>query len=232
MALPPFHVPMLDANFILRRTYELSKLLLDAMTVVVFIASVKLCRRSYQPLYMKSLPIYFLVDVITEVIAQSFPHIMNLTYFIFMFFEQAYFSYFLSQIIATPGVRKLILALFLSFLILVLLSDIFIGHIVTFGIGAILEGLSIIVPCFLYFKRLFLQTSTIELKREPSFWMVTGILFYFLVLIPVIWFSGSYFYLGNYDLSQVLFGFNNFSQIISYTLFIKAMTCRQKKFYS
>lgn len=97
------------------------------------------------------------------------------------------------------------------------------------GVARYFEPVILIIPCFTYFKEIFSRQEIGQLDREPSFWMVTGILFYFLLAIPTIWFTGFYVHEGMFSTASAVYSINNYSQIITYILFIKGMTCAKKK---
>jgi len=213
--------------------YTVSAWTLSSLTLVIFILSILWCCRPYNPGYMKSLPIYFLGNILAEIahwiLPNYYPSSEPAIYLIFTIFELFYFSYFLTRLIESGTARKWIWMLDLIFLICLIVLIVRTGIIFSAGMAVIMECIILIIPCLVYFKEVFSRLYVMELEREPSFWMVTGIVFYFFLLIPTIWFSGYYSHIGELGMARALYSINNYAQIISYIIIIKAMTCAKKK---
>jgi hypothetical protein len=88
--------------------------------------------------------------------------------------------------------------------------------------------------CIVYFYSLFKSPPSLSLRHEPAFWIVTGLLFYSTLSIPV-YLSINLFYANHYmNLISILFPLTNITIIIMHLLFIKGYLCRiqQPKTYS
>ena len=82
-----------------------------------------------------------------------------------------------------------------------------------------------------FFREIFDTPYSRELTKHQSFWVVTGTLFYFSLRIPAFLFSGYFSRQHDIQLSNDIISVYNYSQIIPYFLFIKAMTCKTKNQY-
>jgi hypothetical protein len=84
-----------------------------------------------------------------------------------------------------------------------------------------LQSLFLVVPPLLYFYEQFSGAGQSRLKEEPSFWIITGILFLICCRVPLMFAVG---YLGKYiDLAVE---FNYLLYICFFLLLIKAYRCR------
>jgi hypothetical protein len=90
-----------------------------------------------------------------------------------------------------------------------------------------IANLSLVIFCIIYFNQLFKNISAVNLLQEPSFWVVSGILFCMSIAIPVISLDE---YLRNSDYINLAYR-NLFSAIVyfaygSFHLFlVKAYLC-------
>lgn len=90
---------------------------------------------------------------------------------------------------------------------------------------SIVSAFVIIGYCLVYFYELFLFEPTKRLTREASFWTVTGILLYFVCLIPtllVLQFVPAESYIEYSGLAYI----NFFAASTLYVFFIKALLCK------
>jgi hypothetical protein len=75
-----------------------------------------------------------------------------------------------------------------------------------------LESLILVIPCLFYFYELFKLLHPVNLNDHPSFWVVTGILFYhscsipLFLIIPVIRHNFSLYYEIAFSLNYILYG--------------------------
>jgi hypothetical protein len=80
--------------------------------------------------------------------------------------------------------------------------------------------------CIVYFYSLFKSPPSLSLKHEPAFWILTGLLFYSTLSIPV-YLSINLFYANHYmHLISILFPLTNITIIIMHLLFLKGYICR------
>jgi hypothetical protein len=93
---------------------------------------------------------------------------------------------------------------------------------------SIISAFLIIGHCLVYFYELFLYEPTKKLTKEPAFWTATGILLYFVCLIPnllVLQFVSSEEYLKYAGLAYI----NFFAASTLYVFFIKALLCKTSR---
>lgn len=85
----------------------------------------------------------------------------------------------------------------------------------------VIEGITIVIPVLFYYKSIFSPPFVKDLKSDPVFLVMTGILFCFTISIPVFAFQELIF-LQDKDVFIYLYIINSFSYIIMYLFFIKA----------
>jgi hypothetical protein len=94
----------------------------------------------------------------------------------------------------------------------------------TFSLGCLL----IVAFCIYYFFELFLMPSYIKLVYEPSFWLATGLLFYYCCIFPI---ASILNIVGN-DIPEKTVNFYQaltvLVNILMYSLFTIAFVCRMK----
>jgi len=224
--------------------YHISGLINLIINIIAFAVGVFYCYRSYNPPYMRIFPAYLFVSAAIEFLINPFilklfnyqpfgshqEYATLVTYNLYTPFELFMFAWFLSQIIYSLQIKRLLIALLmlfcLFFIIYSLRSDI--GKHINI-IAIILECVIIIIPCLTWYRELFTRSEPGNLFREPAFWLVTGIFFYLATIIPYLVTS---FYLtshGLYRLLSTLSSINNFSLVVTYMLFIKGFTCRIRR---
>jgi hypothetical protein len=209
--------------------FKLSYLTLITFEIVLLVLSLLFCFRNYNPGYMKSFPIYCFGNVLAEVVMKLYPSKVTIVFNLFTVFELLYFSYFLTRLIESHRIIRVVWildGLLIGYLLYYLLMK-EIAHVAEWAV--IFESFILIIPCLVYFREVFSTPKVLDLRREPSFWMVTGIAFYFFLLIPTLLFSSYYLKMKMRDVCSSLYSVTNFSQVFSYVLFIKAMTCRKSK---
>ena len=114
----------------------------------------------------------------------------------------------------------------------------------------------VVILCFMYIRAMFSRSQMVELikaqyewtawgtwyhvnflkrskfaiinfNQDPAFWFVMGTTFYFSLHIPTLVSSNVLYYLNKDTVAADIYTLNGYSQIITYALFIKAMTCRR-----
>lgn len=211
--------------------YTVSTMALTLFSLVLLLLSRRYCLRPYNPSYMKTFPIYTAVNVLAELTAILCPSQKKITYSLFTLFELLYLTWFLTRLIQSGRKRRLIWRLTSLSLLLNTYTLIKQGIDFTMAIALLQECVILIIPCLLYLREIFVLPPTLNLFREPAFWMVTGFLFYFTTLIPTLLFSGYFAHLKMQDLADATYSVNNYVQICIYFLFINAMICRRKISY-
>jgi hypothetical protein len=228
-------MPIVDINFF-------SDVVSWTSNLAALIIACLYCYRPDRPAYLKVFPLYLFVSFWIEFFADKFlrpflpftihdenSHIADVLYNLFTLFETAVFSYFLYQVIRSPFMKKftvLLLALFLIYFT----SASFLHGLYYHNYKAVaLESIVILIPCLIFFRELFTRHEPLNLLKDPSFWMITGIFFYLATIFPLFmtlpWLRSH----GLNNVAHGLYSINDFAVSVTYFLFIKGFTCRIKK---
>lgn len=198
--------------------------------IISLLVSSSLIFRRNTPGYIKVFPFFLLVTVIIEIIGyELWMNGVNATllYNFFTTLEFEFYLFLLYNIIQNPKFRKAIFYGICIYPLLVIanicLIQINTFHTITYAFGCLL----IVVVCIYYFFELFQYPKSIDLKREPAFWMCSGLLFFYCCSFPL-------FGLLNFlhDVSGVIL--RNLASIVMilnillYTSFIIAFVCNWK----
>src|SRR5258708_17980833 len=172
-------------------SYEIIKWVAWSIGTMLLILSLFFCYRRDSPKYLRSFPIYCFVSVISDLIVSFHRPAQSVTYFLFTIFELCYFSFLLSKLIQTRGIIFILWGLIVLFLMF-LVYFVWRYQVIPFGMPEEGEGVILLLPCLVCYKETLTAFSTPGLIREPSFWMVTGILFYIILLFPTLFTSQYY----------------------------------------
>jgi hypothetical protein len=140
------------------------------------------------------------------------------------FFMLAEYSIFVLFILAFISSRKRKWVIWIN-------SLVFFGVVLRIWIGMpaflysgelfLVESLFLILPCLLYFYELLMHVSPEPLKNDPSFWVVTGILFLNACSIPLLL---TRHMLGKY--SEAAYSLNYLLYAILFLLLNRAYRCK------
>ena len=208
--------------------FNISEWLSWACGIALFGWSIAFCYRKGSPAYLRSFPIYCFVNVVTELIVLLHPASQSITYFLFTLFELGYFSLFLSKIIQR---RFVTILLWLSDGVYVGIIVYLLAHfrVIPFGVPEVGEVIVLLPVCLACYVEFFTVFITTELRREPSFWIVTGLLFYIVLLLPTLFLSQYYFSKGRPNFARLCYSVNGIALIISYFLYAKGVTSWRTK---
>jgi len=181
------------------------------------------------PLYLRLLSFFLLITIIVEFVGnwmlRKFGSSVPL-YNFYIVFNFVFFLYVLREIISDRGFRRVALFAIIAYQLFTLANIFFIQGLhlwnsMSYSLGCLL----IVGFCIYYFLELFRKPKSTRLTREPAFWIVSGLLFFYCCSFP---FLGLNNMLNNAP--QVLK--NNLSNILSllnillYLLFSIAFFCR------
>jgi len=211
--------------------YKLSITISVFSGLLVSILSLWLCLRRSSPIYMRSFPIYCWANSVFNLaiipsLGRNDDVIHNAVIF-FTMFETLYFAFFITRIIHW---KWMIIATWS-------MTGLYLCYIGYEGLAKIkttmvtlplLESCILIIPFLYYYWELLKRSEMVRLKKEAAVWIVGGSLVYFVVVIPTLSFCTYYHYLLENDKSYEAFAIINFVQVISYSLFIKGMSCKRK----
>jgi hypothetical protein len=148
--------------------------------------------------------------------------------------EMAVYSYFFKSILISQIQKRFIKIIFIAFCILsilFILSESFVQLNFTYAFLAYSTSnvafIFLTIYSFLYYKQMLNSESTLNLLSRPSFWIVTGILFYSFISIPY-YILGTYLnktqYQYMYLLDALLFFF---PFTLNFLFLIKAFLCKR-----
>ncbi|AXY76292.1 hypothetical protein D3H65_20860 [Paraflavitalea soli] len=195
--------------------------------LISLLASITLFFRKGIPLYLRLFAPYLLITLIVEIGAWRMDKEgkdASLLLFHFTVLEFVFYFYVFYNIIRTAAARKVIFSLLFIYPILSLINIYFIQvkafPSTTYSLGCLLT----VGICIYYFYELFHLPSSVNLLREPAFWLCTGLMFYYICSFPLF---GLYSLL--YSTSNIIM--KNISTILMvmnallYTLFTVAFLC-------
>ncbi len=145
--------------------------------------------KSNSPTYIKLFPLFLLIRLSIEISAKYFIKRgqNNIPYYNFLsILEIVFYLYVFREIISIKYIRKVISILLFTIPIIIIMNilffqGIYIFHTYTFTISAII----LLILSSLYFYYTFKKTEIILLHKEPSFWLTTGIAFFFTSTISI-----------------------------------------------
>jgi hypothetical protein len=186
----------------------------------------------FQPdtdIYLRLFPIFlFLTEVIIYIATYlSAQHENNIIlYNFFGSFEFCFYFFVLYRIIQKRLAKKIIFYILCIYPLLALINIFFIQGLTSFqSITYALGCLLIVTICIYYFLELFQLEHSVNLIRQPAFWICSGLLFFYACSFPI-------FGLANFLRSLPYVILKNLSTIIDllniflYSSFTIAFLCR------
>ncbi|HMH20909.1 MAG TPA: hypothetical protein VK563_03995 [Puia sp.] len=160
--------------------------------LVAFLASIALFFQR-QTRYLKLFPYFLLLNVVAEAIEDYLAFHFKSNLFIinpFTVLTFCFYFFVLYQIINNPAVRRVIIWLLCLYPLAAFINIFFIQgmgvfHTVTYSIGCLLVA----AICIFYFLELFQLPHSVNLMRQPAFWICSGLLFYFSCSFPIYGFN-------------------------------------------
>jgi len=197
------------------------------LELISLLASFNLLFRKNTAFYLRLFSPYLLLTLIVEVTSwRMIEGGGNSSSLIFPFsaFEFVFYLYILYNIIQTPGIKKAALFAVFIYPVLALINIYYFQTNVfpslTYSLGCLL----VVTLCICYFYELFHLPSSVNLLREPAFWICTALLFFYICSLPLF---GMYSLI--YRASSIIM--KNISVILTvmnvllYTLFTVAFLC-------
>ena len=93
----------------------------------------------------------------------------------------------------------------------------------------IYQSIAILIPVCLYFIELFKKPIVPDLLNEPSFWVTTGMAFYFACTLPLFLMEDFVYNKAGYIYEMELFSINFICYGILFLLITKAYLCRKRE---
>lgn len=200
--------------------------------VLSFILSLRLIKKNIIPKYMTGFYWYPLVGMLVLIpvfidinITKRLYAIKNIVINTSILFHYIFLSLFIIKLIVNKSNQKILRIAFIILLVLLIVSlynDFFKRASI---IAYIIANFGLIIFCLIYYYRLFNDLPNMNLIKEPSFWIITGVFFTMSIHIPILAsmsvlknkISSSNYYL----LSSV----TTFCYSIMYLFFCKAILC-------
>lgn len=159
------------------------------MVIISFLASLTVYFQKDSQRYLRLFPILLAVTIMVEISAtwlHAHKKTTTILYNLFSCLEFQFYMYILRKIIQGTRVKKIIFYTALTYLLMGITNIFFIQKIhsfnsITYALGCLL----ISVICFYYFFELFQQPSSVNLTRQPAFWICAGLLFYYTCTFPI-----------------------------------------------
>src|SRR4030095_9411652 len=184
------------------------------------------------PLYLRlltfTLMINFVIDTIgTYLVLNNYP--TNNLYNIYNIFYFELYLIIMYSIVKNRRAKRIMFNIMIAFAIIGIVNLFFIQWFqnfqsFTYSLGCLL----VVAFCIYYFFELFLAPTYIKLAYEPSFWLTTGLLFYYCCIFPmasVMNIIGTDIPLKTINFIQTL---NVLVNVLMYSLFTIAFVCRMK----
>lgn len=145
-------------------------------------------RKGY-PLYLKVFSVYLLLTFAIDCIGgiRSSQGLSTLTLYNYSStFGFVFLFWILYHIILNRTVKGILKINWWLFPVLVILNKLFLQkgaqfHTITYGLGSLI----IVVAAISYFFELFRLEKPVKLTREPSFWICSGLLFFYASTFPL-----------------------------------------------
>jgi hypothetical protein len=192
------------------------------------LASLALFFQKGVPRYFRLFPFFLAVMIAVELYGMSLNYKGSSNILLFNFFGAFAFEFYLFilwNIIQRPLAKKIVLGILIAYPLAALINILYIQtnsfHSYTFSVGCLL----IVGVCVYYFLELFQLPKSIDLLREPAFWICSGLLFFYSCTFPLFALTNYLYSASNIilrNLSAVLIIIN----ILLYALFTIAFLCR------
>jgi len=157
--------------------------------VIALLASLTLYFQPTNKFYLKLFPFFlFIITILSFIIGYLFLKSKNnaILFNLFSTLGFCFYLFVLSQIIINKKIKKIIYLIFLAYPILEVYNIFSIHKMnefthLTYSLGCLL----IVFFCIWYFFELFQLTYTINLSKDPDFWICCGLLFYYACNFPI-----------------------------------------------
>jgi len=154
-----------------------------------FLAGITVYFQPNTKFYLRLLPLFLLLSILVELTAyylflKGKPPIT--LYNFFSSFEFLFYIFLLREILQTRKAKQIIFHISWLYLVLVILNFLFIQKIAAFKSITYATGCLLIVAiCIYYFFELFQLPHSVNLIRQPAFWICSGLLFYYSCSFPI-----------------------------------------------
>jgi hypothetical protein len=155
--------------------------------IICLLASITLFLQASIPRYLKSFPFFIAITIIVEITASSLKDsfTINLMYCFFTAFEFVYYLLIIKYIIYNQIIKRIISWILIVYPVLVVIDVFYIQprefHSITYSLGCLL----VVTASIYYFFEIFQSKYSVNLVKEPAFWICTALLFYYCCTFPL-----------------------------------------------
>ncbi len=199
--------------------------------VVSLLASLGAYFRGEKEGYLKSFPVFLFISIVVEIVAYLLAakiRANTILYNCFGIFEFVFYFFVLHEVVHNEKAKKVIFHISWVYVLLVILNFIFVQKITGFASMTYALGCLVIVAvCIYYFLELFQVSRSVNLLRQPAFWICSGLLFFYVCTFPIFGllnFIDSFPYIIKGHLSGIL----NLLNVFLYSSFTIAFLCRAR----
>lgn len=196
---------------------------------ISIIASLVANRKKNSELYIKAFSFFLIASLLVEMIGdvRNNKGLNNLLmYNIFNVFEFTFYIWLIREIVQNKKAKNLILYILLLYPAVDLVNIFFIQgtthfHTITYALGCLL----IVLLCIYYFFELFQSPSSVNLLKQPAFWICSGLLFFYCCSFPIFGLSNLLMHLPRIfmrNIRTIIILLN----IFLYSMFTLAFLCR------
>lgn len=156
--------------------------------LICLLASLTLYLRRQIPLYLKLFPVLLAITLTVEIIGwlrSKNGEDATMLFYLFSVFEFVFYFFILYHIIRTRKARRVVIYLMAIYPVVALFNIYFVQVNAIPSISYSLGCLLVVGICIYYFYELFHLPTSVNLIREPAFWVCTGLLFYYICSFPL-----------------------------------------------
>lgn len=197
-----------------------------------FIFSVRLMGNKKIPKYMNKFYWYSLVAALLGLYNFLYKHfnitsenVYDVLHSSLLLFHFIFLSHFIYQVVPNKKISKYIMLVFFLFLMVILFCLLTNDFSKNNSNAFAFTNLGLVLLCCLYYLQLFEEMPTINLLKEPSFWIISGIFFSMCATIPVSSLRGYLFSNIPYQLYLSMGGIGSFAYGVMHLFFVKAYLC-------
>jgi len=196
------------------------------------IFSIRLVRNTTIPKYMNNFYLYSFVATFscTYIYLQKYSNlpIKNLSGLLqisHLLFHFIFLSLFIYRVLPNKNVSKKIKLVFFLFLFIIIFCVFTNDQNIPPYQAYSFTNFALVIFCCFYYLQLFESMPTINLLKEPSFWIISGVFFCMCATIPLTSLRGYLYHNIPYNLYLSMGGIGFFAYGVMHLFFIKAYLC-------
>lgn len=159
------------------------------LVIISFLASLTAYFQKGAPLYLRLFPVFLLLTIIVELITTWLTLHNKSAFFLYNFFnplEFIFYMYVVRENIRNQRVKRILFFTAWLYVVVAVVNALFIQRVSGFGSFAYALGCLLIIAASIYFFfELFQSTSSVNLIRQPAFWICAGLIFFYACSFPV-----------------------------------------------